>query len=601
MALQQLEANLARVEQAKREWEITVDSLPQLICLLNHQQQIVRANRTVERWTGIPIVDVIGQLACDLLPIDQLDTFLDGSWPHLDGSRLFETEVWDSRTETHLNLQLWPISVPSQTHGSLVALIIADITVRKGMEAILRESNELLELRIVERTTALSEAVGMLKVEVNERQRIEADLRRRVATLHALHDISLQLKAQLDNKDLLNLMAEQVKNLIDAHTTGVYLYQAEQDILVLEAASGPHSMPLTIRPVEGVVGQAFQGQRSILYHGWVGVSGSFVGTNTADAMLAVPLSGPTATLGVLNIISNQQANFTADDRWLAELFAAQAAIALDNARLYKQERDQLRRLQESQAQLIQVEKMVALGRLVGSIAHEINNPLQSVQGFLSLLAEELAGPQRPQKITNYLNIAGQEIDRISGIVQRMRDFYGTKPVLLESEGPDQFYHLDSTDLQYSDIHAILEAVLELVQKRLSQHQIEVQCTWADDLPPIHGNVDYLKQVFLNLVLNASDAMAGKGGILHLETQASTLKYRPAVRITVSDTGVGIASETLPRLFEPLFTTKEYGTGFGLFTSYKIIEAHHGHISVQSQVGQGATFTILLPIEQDKAA
>jgi two-component system NtrC family sensor kinase len=247
--------------------------------------------------------------------------------------------------------------------------------------------------------------------------------------------------------------------------------------------------------------------------------------------------------------------------------------------------------------------MAALGRLVGSIAHEINNPLQSVQGFLGLLEEELAARRRPEKLTYYLNIATGEIDRIAAIVRRMRDFYRPSNVLQQQPNSlDEFYSSTQADLQPVDIHATLESVLALASKRLQQNNITVERDWIDQLPKVPANPDYLKQVFLNLTLNAADAMQDGEGVLRIVTaldQASLHSdhLQPVVRIEFGDTGVGMSPEVLSQLFEPLFTTKEQGTGFGLFTSYKIIEAHRGQISVTSDVDRGTTFTILLPVEK----
>jgi two-component system cell cycle sensor histidine kinase/response regulator CckA len=145
-------------------------------------------------------------------------------------------------------------------------------------------------------------------------------------------------------------------------------------------------------------------------------------------------------------------------------------------------------------------------------------------------------------------------------------------------------------------------VLQLTNKQLEHSDVLVERDWAKKLPLIQGNPDSLRQVFLNLTLNAIDAMAAQGGTLHVSTTLDQVEETvgqplPAVRIEFSDTGEGIPPEMLSRLFEPFVTTKEHGSGFGLFTTYKIIEAHHGLISVESHVGLGTTFSVLLPVEQ----
>lgn len=276
-------------------------------------------------------------------------------------------------------------------------------------------------------------------------------------------------------------------------------------------------------------------------------------------------------------------------------------IAAENIQLYETQREQYRRLQESQAQLIQVEKMAALGRLVASVIHEINNPLQAVQGFLNLLREELEDQARPEDMRESLGVVESEMERIVGMMSRLRDFYRltqpAQPVLVDS-----FYRPAGQELPFINLHAVLESVLQLTYQKIKQAQVKIERTWASDLPSIQVNADHLKQVFLNLTLNALEAMPHQDATLRLTTtldhsHVNDDQAQPLVRIEFSDTGVGIPPEVLSHLFEPLFTTKENGSGFGLFTSYRIIEAHHGQISVTSQVGQGTTFTILLPIEQ----
>jgi PAS domain S-box-containing protein len=323
--------------------------------------------------------------------------------------------------------------------------------------------------------------------------------------------------------------------------------------------------------------------------------------------LCVPMKVAQRIIGVLNVESTKVNRFAADDQQLLQALANRTAVAIENARLHKKEREQFRRLQQSQAQLVQVEKMAALGRLVASIAHEINNPLQAIQNCFVLIEEELADLRRPEKLNLYTGVAKSEINRISTIVRRMRDFY--RPTQQEPPAPspdtdslEHFYHLSPQELQTVNLHAILENVLQLAGKQLQHSGVLVERSWSDDLPQIQASPDHLKQVFLNLVLNAIDAMTAQGGELHLLTElAQTVstngKEQPFARIEFRDTGKGMSPEVLCRLFEPLFTTKEHGSGFGLFTSYKIIEAHHGRITAQSRPGKGTTFTILLPIKQ----
>jgi signal transduction histidine kinase len=184
----------------------------------------------------------------------------------------------------------------------------------------------------------------------------------------------------------------------------------------------------------------------------------------------------------------------------------------------------------------------------------------------------------------------------------MRDFYRSTEPGQKSQPRtlDDYYRSIPADLHPVDIHTILDTVLQLTNKKLQQTRIKVKRDWVKTLPLIQANSDHLKQVFLNLILNAIDATPPQGGNLRISTALDEAplhgnRPQPVARIEFSDTGIGISPEVLPRLFDPLFSTKGHGSGFGLFTSYHIIEAHQGQITAASQEGQGTTFTILLPL------
>ena len=305
-----------------------------------------------------------------------------------------------------------------------------------------------------------------------------------------------------------------------------------------------------------------------------------------SSALSVPLVSGDELVGVLSIYGDRVACFGDEHLRLVESAAATVAVAIANARLYQAEREQHRRLQASQARLVQAEKMAALGRLVASVAHEINNPLQAVMGALELFEEETAGAARQERLQRYLGVAGRETERIAAIVRRVCDFY--RPTR-ERQQP-------------TDVRDVLTTALELADPQLRANNVTVVREWTNELPVIQASPDRLKQVFLNLALNAIDAMAERGGTLRVRAALDQMQWRddqsrPAVRIEFSDTGVGIAPEALESLFEPFSTTKPNGTGLGLAISYEIIQDHDGQITATSHVGVGTTFTILLPADR----
>ncbi len=299
--------------------------------------------------------------------------------------------------------------------------------------------------------------------------------------------------------------------------------------------------------------------------------------------LGVPLLAGGKVIGLYTMEKVVPDYFTAEHQRLAEALAAQAAVAVQNALLYEKEQKQYLQLQKSQVQLIHAEKMGALGRLTASIAHEINNPIQAIQGCITLTMEELAGNKDEETINLYLDIVKSELNRVATIVRNMRDFYRL--------GQDGF--------QVTDVHATLDSVLLLASKQMQQSRVLLERSWVEELPFIQANPDHLKQVFINLILNAVDAMP-QGGRLKIRTTLGEMqglrgKMVTAVCIEFADSGLGMSPETVSHLFEPFFTTKEGGSGLGLSISYGIIEAHQGTITAVSEVGAGTTFTILLPV------
>jgi PAS domain S-box-containing protein len=230
--------------------------------------------------------------------------------------------------------------------------------------------------------------------------------------------------------------------------------------------------------------------------------------------------------------------------------------------------------------LFDTEKLAATGRLAASIAHEINNPLEAVQNSLYLLSRTVpeGAPER-----SFLDIATRETQRMSRILRQMLGFY--RPTT--SMGP-------------TDVNALVMEAETLIAKRLRENSVRIEKELLPTLPLIRASADQLKQVLLNLFLNATEAMP-KGGRLIVATQTGgggelDAYSADVVRIDVRDTGTGISEETVARIFEPFFSTKmEKGTGLGLWVSHGIVQAHGGTLKVRSRSGQGTTFTITLPI------
>jgi two-component system NtrC family sensor kinase len=265
--------------------------------------------------------------------------------------------------------------------------------------------------------------------------------------------------------------------------------------------------------------------------------------------------------------------FTSDELRLTEAIAQQAAVASENSRLYEAEKQQVAELKRTQAQLIQSTKLAAIGELAANIAHEINNPLTSVLGFASYLAEQVP-PGQPWR---------EELDLIQEEAGRARDIVRD---LLHFSRQREFIP------QVTDLNTVLEQTLAMVRRQGALESITLREEYASGLAPVEIDVPRIKQVFLNLINNAVYVMKERGGSLTIRSSANG----NTVQVEVIDTGTGIAPEHIHRIFEPFFTTKPEvsGTGLGLSVSLGIVESHGGSIEVQSELGKGSTFTIKLP-------
>ncbi|MGB7575435.1 MAG: PAS domain S-box protein [Thermodesulfobacteriota bacterium] len=240
-----------------------------------------------------------------------------------------------------------------------------------------------------------------------------------------------------------------------------------------------------------------------------------------------------------------------------------------------------KKLQETHLQLVSSEKMASLGKLAAGIAHEINNPLGGILIYSSLMIEDL--PEEDPRRGDLVRIV-QEAGRCKEIVKSLLEFARqTEP------------KMEPTDIN----RAISDGLFFLVNQALF-HNIQIVKKLDSFLPFVRANASQLKQVFMNIIVNAAEAMHGNGTLTIATFRAPE---RKTVFVEFADTGEGIPQENLTRIFDPFFTTKEVGkgTGLGLATSYGIIEDHGGKISVKSQVGKGTTFTIELPIHQGTQA
>jgi signal transduction histidine kinase len=286
---------------------------------------------------------------------------------------------------------------------------------------------------------------------------------------------------------------------------------------------------------------------------------------------AFPLIVQQRDVGLLTARSLVSTLTKADDEQILKVVASQVAIAVENARLYEGVKGKVVELQNTQAQLVQAAKLAAIGEMAAQVAHEINNPLTSVLGFASLLAEQMPtdSPMREDA-----DLIVTEAGRARDIVRDLLDFSRQRPFFPEA----------------TDLNGVVRQAVGLVRMQ-GLLEIIIDEHYAPELPAVQVDPARMKQVFLNVINNAVQAMP-HGGSVTVRTQASDEE----VTVVFVDTGTGIPPEHLERIFEPFFTTKPemVGTGLGLPVSVGIVRQHGGTIDVTSTPGQGSTFTIRLP-------
>jgi len=225
-------------------------------------------------------------------------------------------------------------------------------------------------------------------------------------------------------------------------------------------------------------------------------------------------------------------------------------------------------------QLFESEKLAAVGRLAASIAHEVNNPLEAIKNALYLMQSDSV----ESKNVRFLEIARKETERVSHIIRQMLGF---------ARQPGE--------VDWVDVNQVLEETLVLVEKKLKQSKVRVVRKFDEALPKIRARSDQLRQVFLNLIINAQQAIHGEGEI-RISTSIYEQSLQPSIVIQMSDSGVGIHEDDQARIFEPFFSTGKKGTGLGLWVTQDIVRQHGGRIEVSSQVGKGTAFSIILQVE-----
>jgi len=460
------------------------------------------------------------------------------------------------------------INYAKQLQPDISVLVMTGFgTVETAIQA-LRQGVDGLLLKPFEQGSELVDAVKQAFVD-SERKRDAA----RIQALRPLFNVTESLFSETRPEQLLELIKKAIQGHLRCSHVGYY--QIDNDLKVT-LLSGTGNVPDAVRNKSyALFMKKIENLEIPLLMNTSGSGAKESGPQLKKLNLGAAMFVPIKRLNTNSIIfagrDVDEPPFREADLEMFSILSNQATIALENARLYTELREYVKQVEESQQALLRAEKMATAGRLSVSIAHEVNNPLQSVQNCLHLAGrQDLPEEQRSE----YFELAKTELNRLMSTVQRMLDFYRPGAV-----SPSEV-----------DLHAMIQYVLNLMSKQLEKQNVQVQISIPDNLPKITAVGNQIQQVLINLILNSFDAMPDGG-----ELQISARSTRGGVELLVKDNGHGVADGSLPHLFEPFYSTKDGGTGLGLTVSYNIVTAHGGTLELVSNNGPGACFRIFLPI------
>jgi len=410
----------------------------------------------------------------------------------------------------------------------------------------------------------------------------------KIKQLTTLHEIGKTVSSTLDLDELLKKALELLKEQFGYASCGILILDKEKDELYVRQLIGGD--------MERLKGRRFRvGLDGIV--GWVARTGEpyyapdvskdpryISETPETKSEAAFPLKVRDEVIGVLNVERYELKGFGEEDLRVLSSFASQVSISIQNARLFSDLKQTLQNLKLAQDQIVQAEKLRALGEMASGVAHDFNNLLAVILGNIQLLSHQLDNLS-PEEIRERLKIVERSSKDGAETVRRIQEFTGVRR---------------DREFSFLSINEIVQEVVTVTQPRWKDQpqrkgiQIEL-LTKLEEVPPVSGNPSELREVLTNIVFNAVDAMP-QGGKLTLSTRVR----QDWVEICISDTGIGMTEEVKRRIFDPFFTTKGVtNSGLGMSVSYGIVRRHGGEILLESEPGKGTTFILHLPINYEK--
>jgi two-component system NtrC family sensor kinase len=423
-------------------------------------------------------------------------------------------------------------------------------------------------------------------LDITEKKRSEDEMRRRNRELNALNAMAVIATQSFDLDEILNLTLRQVISLFGAETGSVYLAVEPEGTYRRRAGWGPRSearvrMAEVVFP-EGLGDLVMRSRAEVVTQDFVPhLPPSVVEFACADRLpcwIWVVLWGKEKPIGIMGIASKEDRHYSSNDENLLVAISRQLATTIEKVQLYEETCRAYEDLRRTQEQLLQSEKMSAVGQLIAGVAHELNNPLTAILGYAQLLE----GAGLDQRSAEYVRKLFKQAQRTHRVVQNLLSF-------ARQRKPQK---------QEVDLRKVLEESLMLREYDLKVNNVSLEREIPDDVPSVVGDPHQLEQVFLNIVNNALDAMVESSGKGVLKVRV--FKKDTYVCVEFDDSGPGIKDPS--RIFDPFYTTKSVGkgTGLGLSICYGIVKEHGGEIVARNRDEGGATIEVRL-LASDKSA
>jgi len=427
--------------------------------------------------------------------------------------------------------------------------------------------------------------------DITKRKKAQQQIERRNRRLATLNAISMTVSSTLNLTEVINSTIDKMLEILEPDSVRIYLFDTKKQTLNLVAHKGLSANFIGKENMkrrksgDGLLGQTVVTCKTKVVDNFKRSEDPYVESIIEEGLQStayIPLVSQGEPLGAMAVSSHSAFNFSEYHVEFLTAIGNQIGVAVENANLYESINRAYQELKEVQEQVIRTEKLASLGKLSATIAHEINNPLAAVLNYIRLMIKLMDRNRfttdRLGDISRYLGTMETETARCGEIVKNLLAFSRQAKITIETHS----------------IEKIIERTHPLISHDLKMKEIRLIKDMEADLPDVLCDFKQIQQVLLNLLSNASESM-WQGGTLTLT--ARRFHKSGFLEVLVSDTGCGIPEKEIENIFEPFFTTKEEGkgVGLGLSVAYGIMTRHNGSIEVESELGKGSTFKVMLPV------